>query len=94
MHSRVILYNVPVAPLEFKGIDCVILDPPRAGAEAQIKQLAKTKIPKIIYVSCDPISFARDAKTLVEAGYKLKETHGFDQFRHSAHVELAALFVK
>ncbi len=88
------LFNVPVAPLELKGIDCVVLDPPRAGAEAQIKQLAKTKIPKIIYVSCDPISFARDTKLLIASGYRLKEVHGFDQFHYSPHVELAALLVK
>lgn len=88
------LFNVPVAPLELKGIDCVVLDPPRAGAEVQVKQLAKAKIPKIIYVSCDPISFARDTKLLIDVGYKLKEVHGFDQFRFSPHVELAALLVR
>lgn len=86
------LFNVPVAPLEFKGVDCVVIDPPRAGAQAQVKQLVKAKIAKIIYISCDPISFARDAKLLVDGGYKLREIHGFDQFEHSAHVELAARF--
>jgi 23S rRNA (uracil1939-C5)-methyltransferase len=88
------LFRVPVSPLELKNIDLAVLDPARAGAEAQIKQLVRTKIPKIIYISCEATSFARDAKILIDAGYKLKEIKGFDQFRFSTHVEMMGLFVK
>lgn len=88
------LFRVPVSPLELKNIDLVVLDPARAGAEAQVKQLIRTKIPKIIYISCEANSFARDAKILIDAGYKLKEVKGFDQFRFSTHVEMMGLFVK
>lgn len=87
------LFRVPVSPLELKNIDLVVLDPARQGAEAQCKQLVRTqKLNHIIYVSCDPQSFARDAKILVDGGYTLKEIQGFDQFRFSPHVELAARF--
>ncbi len=88
------LFRVPVSPLEMKNIDLVILDPARAGAEAQVKQLIRTKIPKIIYISCEPNSFARDAKILIDGGYKLKEVKGFDQFQFSTHVEMMGLFTK
>jgi len=72
----------------------VLDDPARAGAEAQVKQLARTKIAKIIYISCEATSFARDAKILIDAGYKLKEVKGFDQFAFSTHVEMMGFFVK
>lgn len=88
------LFRVPVSPLELKNIDLVVLDPARAGAEAQVKQLIRTKIPKIIYISCEPNSFARDAKILIDGGYKLKEIKGFDQFQFSTHVEMMGLFTK
>lgn len=88
------LFRVPVSMLEFKNIDLVVLDPARAGAEAQVKQLIRTKIKKIIYVSCEASSFARDAKILIDGGYKLKEVKGFDQFQFSPHVEMMGLFVK
>jgi 23S rRNA (uracil1939-C5)-methyltransferase len=86
------LYRSPVAPAEMEGVDTVVLDPPRAGATAQIAQLARMSLKRIIYVSCDPVSFARDASTLVAAGYRLKAVQAFDQFRWSSHVELVACF--
>jgi 23S rRNA (uracil1939-C5)-methyltransferase len=86
------LFRVPVAPLELKNIDMVVLNPARQGAEAQCMQLVRAKTKTIAYVSCDPTSFARDAKILTDGGYVLKEIHGFDQFRFSPHVELAAKF--
>ncbi len=86
------LFRMPVSPLELKNITLVVLDPPRAGAEAQIKQLIRAKTKEIIYVSCDYVSFARDAKQLLDAGYKFKAIKAFDQFRFSDHVELVAKF--
>ncbi|MDF9304147.1 class I SAM-dependent RNA methyltransferase [Tritonibacter mobilis] len=75
-----------------KVYDAVVIDPPRAGAEAQIAQLAKAKLPLISYVSCNPVTFARDAEVLVAAGYKLNWVQVVDQFRWSSHTELAASF--
>ena len=86
------LFRRPLEPDEFKGVDAVVIDPPRAGAEAQVAVLAKTAVPVIAYVSCNPATFARDARVLVEAGYRLDWLQVVDQFRWSAHVELAARF--
>ena len=86
------LFRRPLEPDEFKGVDAVVIDPPRAGAEAQVAVLAKTAVPVIAYVSCSPATFARDARVLVEAGYRLDWVQVVDQFRWSAHVELAARF--
>lgn len=88
------LFRAPLAPLEMKGLDAIVLDPPRAGAEAQCVQIARGPVNTIVYVSCDPASFARDARILVNAGFKLDEIETFDQFRFSAHVEIAARFVR
>lgn len=84
------LFRRPLEPDELKGVDAVVIDPPRAGAEAQIAVLAKARVPVIAYVSCNPATFARDAKVLVAAGYRLDWVQVVDQFRWSAHVELAA----
>ncbi|WP_430465925.1 class I SAM-dependent RNA methyltransferase [Tabrizicola sp.] len=86
------LFRRPLEPDEFKGVEAVVIDPPRAGAEAQVAVLAKTKLPVIAYVSCNPATFARDARVLVEAGYRLDWVQVVDQFRWSSHVELAARF--
>ncbi len=72
--------------------DAAVLDPPRAGAEAQVEQLALARVPVIAYVSCNPVTFARDAARLIAAGYSLNWVQVVDQFRWSAHVELAASF--
>jgi 23S rRNA (uracil1939-C5)-methyltransferase len=69
-----------------------VLDPPRAGAAEQIGALANSSVARIAYVSCNPATFARDAKTLVDGGYVLEWVRPIGQFRWSMHVELAALF--
>ncbi|MCA2011794.1 class I SAM-dependent RNA methyltransferase [Cereibacter sphaeroides] len=86
------LFRRPLMPDELKRFDAVVIDPPRAGAEAQIAELAKAQVPVIAHVSCNPVTFARDAKTLIAAGYRLDWVQVVDQFRWSAHVELAARF--
>jgi 23S rRNA (uracil1939-C5)-methyltransferase len=77
---------------ELNKFEVVILDPPRAGAKEQVAQLAASKVPDIAYVSCNPASFARDAKTLVSAGYKLQRIWPVGQFRWSTHIELVGHF--
>ena len=84
------LFRRPLEPDEFKGIDAVVIDPPRAGAEAQFATLARSKVPVIAAVSCNPVTFARDARMLVNAGWRLDWVQVVDQFRWSPHVELAA----
>ncbi|WP_171124130.1 MULTISPECIES: class I SAM-dependent RNA methyltransferase [unclassified Ruegeria] len=86
------LFRRPLMPDELRHFDAIVLDPPRAGAEAQVSELAQVKRPVIAYVSCNPVTFARDAKTLVNAGYTLEWVQVVDQFRWSSHVELAARF--
>jgi len=86
------LFRRPLLEHELNGFDVVVLDPPRAGAEAQAKRLAASKVKDVIYVSCDAGSFARDAATLVAGGYALEAVTPVDQFRYSAHVELVGLF--
>jgi 23S rRNA (uracil1939-C5)-methyltransferase len=84
------LFRRPLLPPELKGLDAVVIDPPRAGAEAQSRALAASAVRRVAAVSCDPASFARDAKILVEAGFRLDWVQPVDQFRWSGHVELAA----
>ncbi|MDZ4094076.1 MAG: class I SAM-dependent RNA methyltransferase [Paracoccaceae bacterium] len=86
------LFRRPLEPDEFKGVQAVVIDPPRAGAEAQTRTLAQSGVPVIAAVSCNPVTFARDAKVLLNAGYRLDWVQPIDQFRWSAHVELAARF--
>lgn len=86
------LFRRPLVPAELKAFDAVILDPPRAGAEAQCIDLAASLVPRIAMVSCNPLSFARDAAILVAGGYRLDWAQAVDQFRWSSHVELAARF--
>lgn len=88
------LYQRPLMPDELKKFDAVVIDPPRAGAEAQFQELAQAEVPVIAAVSCNPVSFARDAKLLCDAGYKLQWVQVVDQFRWSPHVELAAHFTR
>ncbi|MDE3081577.1 MAG: class I SAM-dependent RNA methyltransferase [Paracoccaceae bacterium] len=84
------LFRRPLHATEFKGIDAVVIDPPRAGAEAQVAELARAGVPVIAMISCNPVTFARDAKALVEAGYRVDWVQVVDQFRWSTHVEMAA----
>lgn len=86
------LFRRPLTPEELNRFDAILLDPPRAGAREQVVQLAGSTVPAIAYVSCNPSSFARDAKTLIEGGYALESVQPVGQFRWSTHVELAAIF--
>lgn len=90
------LFRNPLLPEDLNpfgaAFDAAVIDPPRAGAEAQVAQLAKARTPVIAYVSCNPVSFARDAKTLAAAGYDLGWVQVVDQFRWSAHIEAVARF--
>lgn len=86
------LFRRPLLPDELKKFDAVVIDPPRAGAEAQIIEIAKAKVPVVAAISCNPVTFARDAAILTNAGYTLDWIQPIDQFRWSPHVELAARF--
>ena len=86
------LYRRPLDPQELSRFDAVILDPPRAGAEQQVGALARSTVRSVAYVSCNPGTFARDAKALVEGGYALDWVQPVGQFRWSTHAELAACF--
>ena len=82
----------PLPPTDLKHIDVVVFDPPRAGAEMQARMLAKSKVSKVVAVSCNPASFARDARILLDAGFALEKMTIVDQFVWSPHVELVAKF--
>lgn len=88
------LYRRPVTAADLDRFEAVILDPPRAGAAEQVAQIAQSNVPRIAYVSCNPSSFARDAKLLCEAGYRIARITPVGQFRWSTHVELCAAFVR
>jgi len=87
-------YRRPLDQTELTRFDAVILDPPRAGANEQARALAASPVPRIAYVSCNPATFTRDAKTLVDGGYRLEWIRPVGQFRWSTHVELAACFAR
>jgi 23S rRNA (uracil1939-C5)-methyltransferase len=86
------LFRRPLVPQELRDYDTVVFDPPRQGAEAQVKQLAASKIPVVIAVSCNVTTFARDARILIDGGYRIEGVTPVDQFRHTPHVELVARF--
>jgi 23S rRNA (uracil1939-C5)-methyltransferase len=86
------LFRRPLAPYDLRGCDAIVMDPPRAGAVEQSRQLAGVKAGVVVYVSCNPSSFARDARILVDAGFRLGEVTPVDQFLWSAHVELVGVF--
>ena len=86
------LFRRPVLAQELKGVDAVLFDPPRAGAQAQAEQIALSGASVVIGVSCDAQTFARDARTLTDAGFRLETVMVVDQFLWSPHVELAAVF--
>lgn len=88
------LFRRPLRPDELARFDAVVIDPPRAGAEAQTAALAASSVPVVAMVSCNPVTFARDARTLAAAGFRLAAVQLVDQFRWSPHVELAAAFVR
>jgi 23S rRNA (uracil1939-C5)-methyltransferase len=86
------LFRRPLMAQELRDYDTVVFDPPRQGAQAQALQLAASKIPAVIAVSCNVATFARDARVLVDGGYKIEGVTPVDQFRHTPHVELVARF--
>jgi 23S rRNA (uracil1939-C5)-methyltransferase len=88
------LFRRPFMAAELKHYDAVAFDPPRQGAEAQARELAKGSVPVVIAVSCDRATFARDARILVDGGYRLNSVTPLDQFRYSFHVEIVARFEK
>jgi 23S rRNA (uracil1939-C5)-methyltransferase len=88
------LFRRPLLPDELRRFDAVVLDPPRAGAEAQAAEIARSGVPVVAYVSCSPPSFARDARVLLSAGYRMDPITVVDQFRWSPHVELSTRFVR
>ena len=88
------LFRRPFMAAELKAFDAVLFDPPRQGAEAQARELAKSGVPSIVAVSCDAATFARDARILVAGGYQLGVVTPVDQFRYSSHVEIVATFAR
>ena len=88
------LFRRPMVASELKGFDVVVFDPPRQGAEAQAREIAKSGVPVVVAVSCDAASFARDAALLVDGGYRLAAVTPIDQFRYSHHVEIVAEFIR
>ncbi len=82
----------PLSPAELAPFEAVVFDPPRAGAKAQSAALARSAVPRLVAVSCNPASFARDARLLVDGGYRLERVQPIDQFVWSPHVELVAWF--
>lgn len=86
------LFRRPLLEHELNAFDAIVLDPPRAGAEAQTRRLAASKVGTIVYVSCDAGSFSRDAAILTAGGYALQGVTPVDQFRYSAHIELVGVF--
>jgi 23S rRNA (uracil1939-C5)-methyltransferase len=88
------LFDRPLLASELNAFDAVVFDPPRAGAETQARELAKSAVPVVVGVSCNAQTFARDAKILVSGGYALEAVTPVDQFLYSAHVELVGVFRK
>ena len=86
------LFRRPLMPQELRDYDAVVFDPPRQGAQAQVRQLALSKIPVVVAVSCNVATFARDARILIDGGYGIESVTPVDQFRHTPHVELVARF--
>lgn len=88
------LFRRPLEPDELARFDLAVIDPPRAGAEAQIDTLARSSVKKVAMVSCNPVTFARDAETLIKAGFVLDWVDVVDQFRWAPHVELVSSFTR
>ena len=88
------LFRRPLMPQELRDYDAIVFDPPRQGAQAQATQLAASKVPALVAVSCNAATFARDARILVDGGYRLERVTPVDQFRHTPHVELVAKFTR
>ncbi|WP_412504701.1 class I SAM-dependent RNA methyltransferase [Roseovarius sp. SYSU LYC5161] len=93
-HARRDLFRRPLEPDELDAFDAAVMDPPRAGAEAQTETLAASDLSRVVMVSCNPVTFARDVARLSQAGFALEWVDVVDQFRWSAHVEVAALLTR
>lgn len=93
-HEARDLFRRPLLPDEITRYDAIVIDPPRAGAEAQVAEIAASGCGRLVHVSCNPVTFARDAQHLVAAGFRIARLIVVDQFRWSSHVELAALFTR
>jgi 23S rRNA (uracil1939-C5)-methyltransferase len=88
------LFRRPLTRLELQRFDTILFDPPRAGAAAQAAEIAASGVATVVAVSCNPATFARDAKTLVDGGYRLEVATPIDQFRFSPHVEIVGVFTR
>jgi len=88
------LFRNPLQPDELGRFDAVLLDPPRAGAREQVARIGQSAVARVVYISCNPASWAKDARVLIDAGFRLVELRPVGQFRWSTHVELASLFVR
>src|ERR1043166_1425423 len=88
------LFRRPLLAAELARFDAVVFDPPRQGAQAQARALAESKVPVVVAVSCNPATFARDARLLIDGGYRLVGVTPVDQFHYSAHVEIVARFMR
>jgi 23S rRNA (uracil1939-C5)-methyltransferase len=86
------LFRDPLSRTELNEFDAVVFDPPRAGAESQAKRLAQSKVKVVVAVSCNPATLARDARHLIDGGYRIESVTPIDQFVYSAHVEIVAVF--
>ena len=88
------LFRNPLQSAEASRFGALLLDPPRAGAREQVAQIAASEASRVAYISCNPASWARDAKTLAEAGFRLESLRPVGQFRWSTHVELTSYFTR
>jgi 23S rRNA (uracil1939-C5)-methyltransferase len=88
------LFKMPLTAAELRRFDAIVFDPPRQGAEAQSREIAASGVPVIVAVSCNPGTFARDIRHLIDGGYRLCSVVPVDQFRYSAHVEIVARLAK
>lgn len=86
------LFRRPLLAPELERFEAVVIDPPRAGAEAQMRRLAEARVATVASVSCDAGTFARDAALLLAGGYRLEQVTPVDQFKHTSHVELVGVF--
>ena len=82
----------PLPPAELKAYSAVVLDPPFGGAPEQVPLLARARVPRVVYVSCNPAALARDAKFLKDAGYRVLSAVPVDQFLWSPHLEAVVAF--
>ncbi len=88
------LFRDPLAPMELKDFDAVVLDPPRAGAKAQCERLVQSKVKRVVMVSCNPATLARDLRILIDGGFRLDAITPIDQFLHSPHLEAVAVLTR